>query len=470
MISNILKSSQEIINVNLSRDSILLFFICLSISFTEYNESIGVLFAYFFFALIIISFIINRKIGSILFLLTISVFSDRSYLLEIPMWNIHTETILGRTIPVFLALFILGLILYDMFVKKIKISINYLTLIFIYLLIISILVSIIQGNIFYLGESINDLRFFFNYFVGYFLITIYLKELKVEDIFSFLFIPILANQFKLVLLAFTLSESMTIYKFLNDSSIYIVPIFLTYIFFKKDIRINSKLIYLILFLAFIIVSPTRGVLVSAAITFGLYIIFSDFKSSFFKIIGLSSILFIFIYFDIVKILAVNLVGIESYEFLLWKLETFDPNSSMNDSAGIRLVEFQNIIHKNLSSVINFIFGSGLGGYWTSEAYPYFFILFDATAYPDEWIINDMFFKPHGIIQFTLLKFGFVGTLIIWYYILKNLFSNKNLFNLILIIGLIILFLVAFSSKLQFFTGIFSGLMALNYINLSASSR
>ena len=117
MISNILKSSQEIINVNLSRDSILLFFICLSISFTEYNESIGVLFAYFFFALIIISFIINRKIGSILFLLTISVFSDRSYLLEIPMWNIHTETILGRTIPVFLALFILGLILYDMFVK-----------------------------------------------------------------------------------------------------------------------------------------------------------------------------------------------------------------------------------------------------------------------------------------------------------------------------------------------------------------
>ena len=163
-----------------------------------------------------------------------------------------------------------------------------------------------------------------------------------------------------------------------------------------------------------------------------------------------------------------------FNSLIWKLLTFTPDANLAQSSLVRVIEYQNIINQNLNSVTEFLFGQGIGGSWNSQYKPYPFHLSGTDSYPDEWIVNDVFYKPHGIIQFIILKFGFFGLFLIYfslgYYIFKckKLLSNivhikkTNNFYLIplLLSSVCSLFLISYSSKHQLFLGVLLALFSL----------
>ena len=166
-------------------------------------------------------------------------------------------------------------------------------------------------------------------------------------------------------------------------------------------------------------------------------------------------------------------------YLIWKINTFLPNNDdttkiISMSAMVRLIELKNIISMHLDKIYTLFIGTGFGGYFTSEYFPYPFSLFGTSSYPDAWIINDQFFKPHGSLIFILLKFGISGLILMYgtamylsFQIIKKIpkiWCSLTYKNIIISLGsfLPFIFLVNFTSKLQIFSGVFFGILLMFY--------
>uniref|UniRef100_UPI003216C4ED hypothetical protein n=1 Tax=uncultured Draconibacterium sp. TaxID=1573823 RepID=UPI003216C4ED len=382
-------------------------------------------------------------------------------------------TIAGQTGSKILTLFWMLLIAFDFVKSKQYLPKSNLRNVMFALLILSVFTGILHGNLLYLGPFINDLRFFINFFVGFLGVILYIeKEDYVQKIFQVLGLIFTAKLVILLFLTFSISRQTILYKMSGDTGLYLLPSFVLifYLTIKEKNKIIPFIGIIICFL-FIGISASRGKLVILVLQLGL----------FFFATGNLKKLPIFFSLLLIPVLILPLISTEMYNYFLWKITSFNPSTGTGESALVRLIEFQNIIDQNLNNFYNFFLGKGLGGYWTSTSFPYPFNLYGTSSYPDEWIQKDMFFKPHGIMQFSLLKFGFVGTFFLYLSIFKDLLSFKKYRNklisqskhsifseylLILGTGLCVLFLVAFSSKLQLFSGIFLGSAAILSHNTS----
>lgn len=436
-------------------------FIYTVIYYIQYNSiEVGVIL--FLLAGILIA-IINRKIGFVYFFLTIFLFDDVPYdnRLSNVFIAIDTLEIFGQTATKIWILIWVILIGFDFLKKERSVPKDKIRYILLLLLFISLTTGLLKGNLAYLGPFVNDIRFFINFLVGYFGLVLYIDNSnEIYSIFKVIGLIFAGKLIVLVYQTFFIFQDLDIYTIGGDTGLVLAPtmLLLYYIFSNQ----SSKLIvYSLIFLCILSfgISASRGRILILIIQVFLFF----FISGKLKYLPFLLVLFPLAFFSI------PLISENLFAFLMWKLETFNPSVDSGESSYVRVIEYQNIISKNLNSFSGFLFGQGLGGSWDSKAYPYRFNLMGTSSYPDEWIINDRFFKPHGIIQFSILKFGFGGFILLYYNILKHFFKLNKFFSIkrksinsinysnlsvALYTGVFTLFLISYSSKHQLFLGIF----------------
>jgi hypothetical protein len=166
-----------------------------------------------------------------------------------------------------------------------------------------------------------------------------------------------------------------------------------------------------------------------------------------------------------------------FNFVVWKLTTMLPKaeSNANASSSVRWIEFQNIIYEQFKAPYKLFIGTGWGGSFTSEYAPFSTQILGTSSFPDEWIQQDKYYRPHGTYLYVLLKYGIVGLSLFYGFIIifaANSISRakKRLRNIVNIsvasncdyanwyivvtvaISLPVVALIIFTSKLQILTG------------------
>lgn len=161
----------------------------------------------------------------------------------------------------------------------------------------------------------------------------------------------------------------------------------------------------------------------------------------------------------------------SLNYVWWKIRsTVGIDSPREISApGVRLLEAKNIaIHLWDKGTI--IWGQGLGGWFSDKYIPYATKLFGGNAYPDEWILQSKFFKPHGSQLVIFLKMGLLGVILyfgtLFWMFLKGWKLSRNVSQIYWrsicsasVVFLLTLYIKNFTSKLQIFLGILLAVIA-----------
>ena len=431
-----------------------------------YSQSILII---FIFILGVLITLFNRYNGFLFFIISVFIFDDYPLNLE-QMDSFSTldgVMVMNQTLTKIWSIFFLAIIFFDLLKEKRSIPKDYLFRSILFILFISFAVGFLNLNEGEISPFINDLRFFINFFVGYFGIILYVKEhQKIYNILKILALIFLGKLIVLVPNIISISSQEEFFIAVGDSGFIFAPtMLLLYYTLIKDK--SSLILYFAIFLCVISfgLSVSRGKII--LLVFQLVV--------FFYIIGkLKKLPIIIISVSGLIFLVVPFISESIFNALIWKIQSFIPDANAAQSSIVRLIEYQNIINQNLDSVTEFFFGQGIGGSWNSEYARYPFILYDTDSYPDEWISNDVFYKPHGIIQFIILKFGFLGFFLIFfslgYYIFKckkflsNIIHVKETSNFYLIPLLLSsvcsLFLISYSSKHQLFLGVFLAIFSL----------
>ena len=174
----------------------------------------------------------------------------------------------------------------------------------------------------------------------------------------------------------------------------------------------------------------------------------------------------------------------SLDYIGWKmgsLLTVSTDSQLISSSAVRLFSFYNIVSKMIAQNL-YLTGTGLGGYFTDEYFPFLHLITGDGAFPDEWIQNNTLYKPHGTLLVLLLKtglLGFVLYLIGFALLFKESLKKMTLLKSdleYLLLGSLVLYLPAiaykcFNTKLQVYTGIVIGILcAYNYFLNEAKSK
>lgn len=449
--------------------------IYLIVYFIQYNGISAVVQLIFLIGLALILF--DREKGFIYYLIVFFIFDDLPYDIELmdSFASIDNLTIAGQTITKIWSLLWIGFIGSDLLRKKVFLPKDSFRRILLILFLISFLVGILSGGLYYLGPFTNDLRFFINFIIGYFGVCCYVKNKNsLYTLFKLLAVIFVGKLIVLFVQSFLLVGTSEFFTLLGDTGLVISPTFLIMYFILS--REHSKLIsYAAIFLCILSfgVAAARGRIIVLFIQLLL----------FFYLIGKLRVIPVFLASITIAFLLLPLINESMYLFLMWKLESFTPQYDSGESSLVRVVEYKNIIAQNLRSFHEFIFGQGLGGSWNSKLYPYGFNLYDTDSYPAEWIRNDRYFKPHGVIQFIILKFGFLGIFLIYgslaYNYLKLKKEGKRIISIIreddkylrmmflFFTSICTLFLISYSSKHQLFMGIFLASFSLlrsNFLN------
>ena len=415
-----------------------------------------------------LAFFSSRKSGFLFYLLTIFIFDDYSYNIDKSSYftSIDTQLFAGQTVAKLWAFVWIFIIFIDLFKGKVFLKKSAIKNVMIYLLISSLIVGCMNGNYNYFKEMINDLRMFVNFFIGFIGILLYFPENQsINSIIKSMGLILIAKMSVLIIFVLILLQTNTINTIASDTGFYLIPTFI--IIFATTGLINSKLLsYLGVFLCIITlgVSASRGKIFILLVQLLMYL----------YAVGKLTKSPVYLLLLVIPISLIPLISPEIYRFLIWKLTSFSVDPEQGISTYIRFIELKNIMALNLDNIFNFLFGSGLGGYWDSSRYIYEITLYDIDAYPDEWISNDKFFKPHGNIFFFLLKFGIVGAIYFYFKLFNNfikqkrIYENSSLFfnnqhlgkiSIAIFTGIIALSIVAFSSKLQLIFGVFAGFSA-----------
>lgn len=434
----------------------------LIIFFNQYFGSIFLVYAIFLLGILLS--LKSHQQGAIYFLIILLLFDDFPFKpKEDQAFNsIYTVNFFGQTLTKLLSLWLFGIaIIQGIRAKKIILG-NIFSKIFLTLMGVSIIVGLASLNYKSTVSFINDFRFFFNYIVG-FVLVVYL--LRINNLFKII-LPIMTLVFisKVIVLIGTsvvlanFGTLLTIKTGTGSYLIIFVVSYLIHLLIEKKYSVFA-LIGLILSLALLVISASRGRLVITGLVIIFYVI-STRKTRYLPLIfGVSILLFI----------GISVINPIMYDYLMWKLTSFIPEKGSGQSSYVRYVELSNILHQNFTSIKSFLFGNGLGGYWDSKYLEYPFDLMNTSSYPEEWILRDKYYKPHGIVQFLLLKVGFLGTIAFYgslvYLFVNNLLNYKKnklinnqstAFVTIIVTGLIPFYLIAFSAKLQLFGGIMVG--------------
>lgn len=466
------ESLQEVRDpLNLKR-FFLVFAICLFFHIASYS-AFGTYVSILFFVIGVLLLFFSFRAAFVFFVAVAYISVDVPYsLLETSFEpkTIFSVTILGITIMKLWCIAMISVISMKSLFMKHYIICNNMS-VYLYLLFFSILFCLVNGNYIYITAVVGDIRLFVNFFIGFLGVVLAWRRRALPlltIVVSGLFISV-SQTIIMLFNAYLMSSRGAIYQLASDTNSYLIPFFILfcivivenkkYTFYGKFISVMSIAILSTSF----IVSASRGRMLIALLALLLYFItFKKFK-------GLAVFLGLFTF----VMVSIPLVNENMYSYLMWKMSTIVP-SVENASSMTRYVEFYNIVMGNLESPWDFIWGKGLGAYWDSSYLAYPYDLLGRDAYPDMNIVNDQYFKPHGLWLFSLLKFGIVGTAIFYGYFVYLFCSAKvlvkrrnNMTNVTLqclAIQLPILYVVAFSSKLQLIGGVISGVISLIVLN------
>lgn len=428
------------------------------------------------FSISIIITIIKLDVGLKLFFINSLAFSDfifENMYLEgldtMPLGGIYMASLAGNTLMVYWCLFLTVIIFFK---KNNEIVYLFKRNLFFKILLIILIASLLglsfnllKGGEYVLLAAISDLRFFINIFVGFFCIYFIVSASdninnEIKKYFN-IFILIFITQVSIsIISSYTLSQSTTLYNFVTGTESYLIGIVFLYILFKfSEKKATSErvllIFLLILLIAYIFISAARGrifLLILSLVVFCIY-------TKKYNYIIIAPLVILIAY------QAVNYINPNFMNYFLWKFTTFNPLGEGGDSATVRYISFINILGESIANPYYFIFGKGFGGYFETIYADFPFDLTGRTAFKQEWIIEGKYYKPHGMLLFSLLKFGvlmsfvlFLSIIRLCYIQVKQVGRSYSLSSIVLTISLTlpIFFTVIYSSKLQILFGMLLG--------------
>lgn len=436
------------------------------------------------FGILLLVFDLNK--GTLFFFISSLVFSDftfeGTYGLEygdegIPLGGIYMASFAGSTLIVFWSL----LFLLITFLKKGNIILKFLKKNFFFQLFLIILFFSLIGMVFNISSiakeaitsSVSDFRIFVNTIVGFssiILITNSKNDLK--KYFNSFLIILLTQLFITLISSYFISNSgiRTVYNFFSGTESYFIGILLLYILMNMSFK-NAKILFnnkfigiisLIVVFLFMFVVAGRGRMIGLIYAFLVYLIFS-------RKIGY---VFVIPFFIILSIYIVDLINPNFYNYFLYKLNSFSVTNESSQSSSVRYISLINIISELLDNPYHFIFGKGFGGYFEANELAFTSDL-EKGAFNSRWVAEGKFYKPHGMILYSLLKYGLVMSLLLFYRIGKNSFNklvvlsnHKNTelkaIAVSLLINIPFVFVTMFSSKLQIMFGMTLAFSQISY--------
>ncbi|WP_019026754.1 O-antigen ligase family protein [Colwellia piezophila] len=413
--------------------------------------------------------------GILFYIATVVIFSDIAFDFgdeELSgLSTIYTVSVGPFSLSVFWTLS-LALIVGFKYTQAYGVSKNLLLVIFVFIFyfVLGIYNIGLEGSRF-----VSDVAYFVNILTGYIITSylfnsVYSNGRSLHDDLVILISIFSAKCLFLILHAIEISNTLNSYSYFAESGLYLSCFFIPLVLAMMNEGNNSKYFKIALFL------PITANLISASRGRLIIIVFA----ACFALIRLGKIQRI-IYFIPICFIAGSLVynfSAAYFDFFLWKLDTFEIGNDKSQSSTVRYIEFLNILYLHIENIYSFFIGTGFGSYFTSENVAYPFSLYGTDAYPNIWITNDTFFKPHSSLLYIFLKFGLIGFVICFIYLPYVAYKNsihsetvtlKGYYPLMIAISssLFLLFLVNFSSKLQIFTGLLLGaLFSLRKLKLA----
>lgn len=323
---------------------------------------------------------------------------------------------------------------------------------------------------------ITDVGFIINVILGYLLGERLLSSPEKIRFYFGLILAVFISKFLLISFQGVLSSMSGVFYTLkaeSASNFILLPIiFSLLILFRHGmvISIGVKNMFLfVLFLSitylFITISRERILLVAMALVVYL-LVFKKIRVAVFAVLLLIAGFFV-----------ISVTNPNMFSFVVWKLTTMLPNaeSNANASSSVRWIELQNIVYEQIKSPYKLFIGTGWGGSFTSEYVPFSSRILGTSSFPDEWIDEDKYYKPHGTYLYILLKYGLVGVSLFYGSLIifsanaiakvkkrirsivntsdANNFEYANWYILVTVaISLPIVALIIFTSKLQILTG------------------
>ena len=384
--------------------------------------------------------------------------------------TIYTEYIFGKSLFVFWTTFNF-IVLLLIYIKKHFFKVDVFLFPFILVFLISLLIGITNFTL-NPQSFISDMGYLINFFVGFLIIWLFMREKDVEKFFSIFIAVLFTKIFIIGLDSYYMSLSSFFNVYVADTTVYLYPVLLIFFFLYLPNNLIIPLISISLIFFLMMITASRGRFITAALTL-LYGSFVSKKIHYLLIVSLVAL---------VVFIIISIWNQDIANYLMWKIQTFLPDDSntikmMSMSSMVRLIELKNIIQMHLDKIYTLFLGTGFGGYFTSIYFPYPFNLFDTSSYPDAWIIKDQFFKPHSSILFIVLKFGFCGFMFIYGTVIYLSFQtmrkvikikgrvNYNIYQKIIVSlasFLPFLFFINYTSKLQIFSGVFFGILLMFY--------
>jgi len=314
---------------------------------------------------------------------------------------------------------------------------------------------------------VSDSGLFINIFLGYLIVRMFRwDEFNLKRIFILIVFSVSAKIILVVLDAVIFSRSLGLVTIKpgTDSYLAIIVILFGVTLMGRGAGASASvkaffMTMVILTISYYFVTASRGRVLIGAITFLIFLF--ELKATRSMLLIAASVIAVGI--------AQLLVPPEYLSYFAWKSGTFAASETEGMSSLVRVISLQNIISQQFDTVYQLFTGTGLGGYFTSQYYPFPFDLTGGDAFQDDWIAADTFYKPHGSTLIILLKTGMLGFLVIYGSIawgtVKNAFLARTLrrssevSRMFMVVSPCILPLmtVSFSSKLQLVTGALFGL-------------
>jgi hypothetical protein len=341
------------------------------------------------------------------------------------------------------------------------------------------LANLLHGARYY----VSDAGLFINIILGFLIVgNNHRDPERMVTLFLFMMYAVMAKVLLVVLDATVFSRSLALVTLKPGSDSYlavIIPLFaFGVLLFRKNSAswIKTLLVGMVVVtLAYYLFTASRGRMLVGGLIFIIFLL--QIRSD--RIIALALLL------PVVIAAAQFLVPSEYMSYFAWKSGSFAASEDTGMSSLVRVISLENILSQQIETVYQLLFGTGLGGYFTSQYYP-FPNLLGGDAFPDDWIIADKFYKPHGTTLILLLKTGLVGFLVIYGVFLASAARgikfarrlrvgsiNQSAFAMIFIVVspcIAPFMIINFSSKLQLITGVLIGLSYYSARFLRSSNR
>jgi len=128
-----------------------------------------------------------------------------------------------------------------------------------------------------------------------------------------------------------------------------------------------------------------------------------------------------------------------YRFFIWKtniINIFFADYEMSGSGKVRFIEFSNVFHEVSQNFVTLLFGKGINGTYTFNAYPMNISGVGLESYSSDQLNSGLYYTTHNFSSFFLLKLGLIGLIL---YIGTMLITTKTTKKINIIMLLVIVF-------------------------------